>query len=1008
MKINLLKITGLSAAIILLNSPAFSMNSEGMGAKGFLKENKLWQQVQAQKVITGTVSDEKNAPVPGVGVRNETSGKSTVTDGNGKFNIEANAGDVLRFTYIGYASQTVTVGASNSVTVKLAVSSETKLEDVTVVAIGYGSQLQKEVSSAVAHVTADEFRQSGSRNALDLIQGKVAGLQLTRTSGSNPNSGVAVQLRGAITVTGSSSPLFVIDGIPGGNADLLQQDDIESIDVLKDGSGAAIYGTSANAGVILITTKKGKPGAPQFNYNTYVRKEYLQNRLDFLTADEYRQKIASGAIAQKDFGSSTDFLDQLINHANISQNHNLNFSGGTDKTSYRASLNYRDLEGISRENGREEYALRFSVNQTGLDDRLKVQVNLATNFNKANLLGGGGWESEQTKNPTLSNFNPNGSYRYDLTSTNEYARLYNETSYRKQQTSSADAKADLDILPGLKASIFGSVTRNSYVDGSYRLKGSEDSMENTDFPGGGYAGRSTTLNQDFALEPTLQYNKTFAQKHNLTALVGYSYRYGISENFSASNRGFINDLFHEDNLGQGSALGVGKAAMGSGKNDNTLIAFFGRLNYVFDGKYIAQFTLRHEGSSRFGANNKWGNFPAASAAWNITQEDFMKNINWVNNLKLRVGYGVTGNSGFSNNASRVTLGGGGKYLYPDGQYLETYGPSRNPNPNLKWETKRELNLGLEFSLLQNKLSGSLDLFKRTTKDLLDTYTSPQPPFIQSSIYTNVGTISSRGIELALSYSAIKTNDFAWDMDGTFSTLQNKLDSYSNDEYKVLYKTFGGIGGAGALGDAITTYEGGNLGEFWGKKFAGFTSDGKWLFYNRNGDKVLNAQINNSKDRNLTDLQKIGNAIPKYYASWGSNFRYKNLDFRVFLRGKFDYDILNTTAISYANKTWSGNLLSSTFDKYSAINDTYMYSDYYLESGSYVKLDEVTLGYNFKFKTKLIRNMRIYATGQNLATITGYTGSDPDYISDTGTGPGIDNRSAYPSTRSFLLGLNVGF
>jgi TonB-linked SusC/RagA family outer membrane protein len=1008
MKINLLKITGLSAAIILLNSPAFSMNSEGMGAKGFLKGDKLWQQVQAQKVITGAVTDEKNAPVPGVGVRNETSGKSTVTDGNGKFNIEANAGDVLRFTYIGYASQTVTVGASNSVSVKLAVSSETKLEDVTVVAIGYGSQLQKEVSSAVAHVTADEFRQSGSRNALDLIQGKVAGLQLTRTSGSNPNSGVAVQLRGAITVTGSSSPLFVIDGIPGGNADLLQQDDIESIDVLKDGSGAAIYGTSANAGVILITTKKGKPGPPQFNYNTYVRKEYLQNRLDFLTPDEYRQKIASGAIAQKDFGSSTDFLDQLINHANVSQNHNLNFSGGTDKTSYRASLNYRDLEGISRENGREEYALRLSVNQTGLDDRLKVQVNLATNFNKANLLGGGGWESEQTKNPTLSNFNPNGSYRYDLTSTNEYARLYNETSYRKQQTSSADAKADLDILPGLKASIFGSVTRNSYVDGSYRLKGSEDSMENTDFPGGGYAGRSTTLNQDFALEPTLQYNKIFAQKHNLTALVGYSYRYGISENFSASNRGFINDLFHEDNLGQGSALGVGKAAMGSGKSDNTLIAFFGRLNYVFDGKYIAQFTLRHEGSSRFGANNKWGNFPAASAAWNVTQEDFMKNINWVNNLKLRVGYGVTGNSGFSNNASRVTLGGGGKYLYPDGQYLETYGPSRNPNPNLKWETKRELNIGLEFSLLQNKLSGSLDLFKRTTKDLLDTYTSPQPPFIQSSIYTNVGTISSRGIELALSYSAIKTNDIAWDMDATFSTLQNKLDSYSNDEYKVLFKTFGGIGGAGALGDAITTYEGGNLGEFWGKKFAGFTSDGKWLFYNRNGDKVLNAQINNSKDRNITDLQKIGNAIPKYYASWGSNFRYKNLDLRVFLRGKFDYDILNTTAISYANKTWSGNLLSSTFDKYSAINDTYMYSDYYLESGSYVKLDEVTLGYNFKFKTKLIRNMRIYATGQNLATITGYTGSDPDYISDTGTGPGIDNRSAYPSTRSFLLGLNVGF
>lgn len=1008
MKINLLKITGLSAAIVLLNGPAFSMNSEWEGANGFLNTNKLWQQVQTQKIITGTVLDEKNQPVPGVGIKNQTSGKTTVTDANGKFSIEAGSGEVLRFTYIGYDTQNVTVGSAGTVSVKLTVSNETKLDDVTIVSVGYGTLPQKEVTSAVAHVNADDFRQSGSRNALDLIQGKVAGLTVTRASGSNPNSGVNFQLRGVVSVTGSTSPLFVIDGIPGANADLLQQDDIESIDVLKDGSGAAIYGSSANAGVILITTKKGKPGPPQFNYSSYVRKEYYNKFLDFLTPEDYRAKIASGQINQKDFGSSTDFVDQLINHDNISQNHNLNFSGGTDKTSYRASLNYRDLQGIAKENSREEYTLRFNINQTGLDNRLKIQANLVTNFNKANLLGGGGWESEQTKNPTLSNYNPDGSYRFDLTSTNEYARLFQETNYRKQQTTSADVKADLDILPGLKASIFGAVTRDNRNDGQYRLKASENSVENTDFPRGGYAYKADYLKQQWALEPTLQYNKTFASKHNLTALAGYSYRYEMEESLSASNRGFINDLFREDNLGQGSALGLGKAAMSSGKSDNTLIAFFGRVNYNFEGKYLFSATLRREGSSRFGANNKWGNFPAVSGAWNITQEDFMKSINWVNNLKLRVGYGETGNSGFSNNASRVTLGGGGRYLYPDGQYLETYGPNRNPNPNLRWETKREINMGLDFSLLNNRLTGAIDVFKRTTKDLLDTYTSPQPPFVQSSIYTNVGTISSKGIELQLSYAAVKTNDFTWNIDATASTLRNKLDSYSNADYKVLFKTFGGIGGAGALGDAITTYEGGNLGEFWGKKFAGFTADGKWLFYNRNGDKVLNAQINNSKDRNVTDLQKIGNAIPKYYASLGNNFRYKNFDLRVFLRGKFDYDILNTNAISYANKTWAGNLLTSTFDKYSEIKDTYMYSDYYLESGSYVKIDEVTLGYNFKLKTQLIRNLYVYATGQNLATITGYTGTDPDFISDTGTGPSIDNRSAYPSTRSFLFGLKVGF
>lgn len=963
---------------------------------------------QAQIQVQGVVRDETGKPVPGVSVKIKGTNTVVATDGSGKFSLSVPSTEsVLVFTFIGYDAQEVTVGNRTNITVNLKPSSTT-LETVDVVAVGYGTLDKKEVTSAVSHVGAEDFRQSGSRNPLDLIQGKVPGLVLTRTSGSNPNSGVSVQLRGAITVTGSSSPLFVIDGIPDANPDLLQQDDIESIDVLKDGSGAAIYGTRANAGVIIITTKKGKAGPPQFNYSSYFRKEYLNNKPDFLTADEFRARIASGDINQQDFGNSTDFYDALINKDNFSQNHNLSLSGGTDKSNYRASINYRDLQGIALQNGRKEYTVRLNINQKGFNDRLSAQFNLASNFNNANMLGGGGWESEAAKNPTLSNFNPDGTYRYDLTSTNEYARLFMETNRRKQQTTSADAKFDLDIIEGLKASVFGSVTRNNNNDGSYRFKGSEDSMENSDFRGGAYASRGTDLNQRFAVEPTIQYQKLIQEKHSINAVAGYSYRYEINEGSAASNRGFINDLFHEDNLGQGSALGVGKASMSSYKNDNSLVSFFGRLNYAFNNKYMAQFILRREGSSRFGENNKWGNFPAVSAGWNISEEDFLKDSKVINYLKFRVGYGITGNSGFSNNASRVTLGGGGKYLFPDGNYYETYGPSRNPNPNLKWETKRELNLGLDFRMVNDRLSGSIDVFKRTTKDLLDTYTTPQPPYVQSSIYANVGQISSKGIELALSYAAVNTEDFKWNMDLTASTLKNTLDSYSNDQFKVTYKTFGGIGGAGALGDAITTYEGARIGEFWGKRFAGFTEDGKWLFYNRNGEAVRNDQINNSKDLNTTDLARIGNAIPKYYASWASNFSYKQFDLKIFIRGKFDYQILNTTALTYGNKTWSGNLLRETFGKYKDIKDTYMYSDYYLENGTNVKIDEITFGYNFKLNTKWARNARIYASGQNLATITGYSGNDPDFVQDVGLGPGVDNRGAYPSTRSFLIGLNVGF
>jgi TonB-linked SusC/RagA family outer membrane protein len=959
-------------------------------------------------IATGIVVDEKSQPVPGVGVRS-ASGKGSVTDATGKFSIAVTGpGERLTFTYLGYTPLTRAAGAPNvPLSIKLVPDQGETLKNVTIVGVGYGTLDKREVTSAVAHVDTADFRQSGSRNPLDLVQGKVAGLQITRTSGSNPNSGVNIQLRGVTSVTGSQSPLIVIDGIPGGNLDLLQQDDIQSVDVLKDGSGAAIYGTRANAGVILITTKKGKPGAPTFDYSSYVRHEYLYKRPDFMTAEQLRARIASGELDRTDYGNTSDFFNDLVNKDNISQNHNLALSGGGEGTTYRASINYRDLQGFAKENGRKEYGIRLNLNQKGFNQKLNAAINLTTNFNRANLLGGGGWEDQFRRNPTLSNYNDDGSFYFENTSTNQFARLQQETNKRQQQTSSIDAKVDYDLIPGLKASVFGAIQRNSYIDGEYRSINSEYSQENDIYKGGGYASRSTVLEQNYNIEPTLEYKRTFGD-HNLTGIAGYSYRYEVFEGFNANNLGFLNDLFDENNLNAGNQLAAGKAGLGSYKNDNTLIAFFGRINYSYKGRYFLQGIYRREGSSRFGVNNKWGNFPAVSAGWTLTEEDFLKNNKVINYLKLRAGYGVTGNSGISNYASLVTLGTGGVYLYPDGQYRETYGPNSNPNPDLRWEKKREINVGLDFGLLDNRLSGSLDVFNRVTKDLLDNYDSPQPPYIRSLIYTNVGSISARGVELGLSYAAIKNKAFTWTVDFTGSTTSNKLDSYSDVNFKREYLSLGDIGGYGALGNAIRTYEGGKLGEFWGKKFAGFTEDGKWLFYNRAGEKVRNDQINNSFDRNVTDYVVIGNGIPKYYMSLTNSFTYKNFDLRIFFRGKFGYDILNTTAISYGNKISGDNLLNSTFTKYSQINDTYMYSDYYVESGSHLKLDEVTLGYRFNLKSKSFRNLRIYATGQNLALFTKYSGNDPDFVSDTGLAPGIDGRGPYPSTTSLLLGLNVGF
>ncbi|RDC54510.1 SusC/RagA family TonB-linked outer membrane protein [Pedobacter chinensis] len=1011
MKINLLKLTGLSA-IVLSSLPAFSENSDQKDLKNLLEFEIPWQQASVRQTITGKVVDEQNLPVPGVGVKNVTSGQSTVTDANGQFKIEANANEILQFTYVGYQTQNVTLGNQTSLNIKLAVSSDTKLDDVVVV--GYGTRSQRELTSAIAKVDTAAFRQSGARNALDLLQGKVAGLQITRSS-SNPNSGVAIQLRGVTSISGTSSPLIVIDGIPGGNLDLLQQDDIESFTVLKDGSAAAIYGTRANAGVILVTTKKGRKGATQFNYNGYVKHETLYERPDFMNASQFREKIKNGQYTAQDYGGDYDYFYDIINKNNLTNYQNLSISGGSDQSNYRGSFTYNKFDGFAKENSREQYQFRMSLTQKGFKDKVTAIFNVASNINNANLLGGGGWENVLTKNPTESYFNPDGSYLFTRNITNEVARLAQETSKRNQQTYSVDGKIDIDILKDLKGSAFVAYQRNQFVDNQYRLLGSQNSVENGDAPGGGYAYKGTELNQNFNFEPTIEYSKTIKEKHRLTGMIGYSYRYEVNESFSANNRGYTNDIFEENNLGS-VPVAINRIGIASNKNDNTLIALFGRVHYTFDGKVNFEAVLRREGSSRFGVNNKWASFPAVSASWEITREKFMENTKWLNFLKIRAGYGETGNSGFANYASLVTLGTGNLYPFPGNQWLQTYGPSRNPNPDLRWERKREYNLGLDFAMFNNKLSGSIDVFKRNIVDLLDTYTSPQPPFVQSSIYTNVGTISAKGLELTLNYEAIKNKDFSWNIDFAGSTIDNKLETYSNDVYKRDMRDFGGIGGAGALGNAFRTYEGRNIGEFWGKRFAGFTADGKWLFYNRAGEAVPNAQINTSPFRDQTDFQLLGNAIPKYYLSLGNTFTYKQFDLRIFLRSKLDFDVLNTLALSYGNKFGTqGNLLNNAFTKYAEINDTYMYSDYYLESGSFLKVDEITLGYTFKFKDKAFRSLRVYAVGQNLALLTKYSGNDPDLIQDTGLGQeingrslGIDTRSPYPTTRQFVFGVNFGF
>ncbi|MGN8039131.1 SusC/RagA family TonB-linked outer membrane protein [Chitinophaga sp. 22321] len=963
------------------------------------------------KPVSGKVTDANDkTPVPGVSVQIKGTSTGTITKADGTFTLQAPENATLIFSFVGYQQQEVPAGSGAPLNVKLSAAVKS-LQDIVVV--GYGTQKRNEVTTSVATVKAENFNQGGSRSPMDLIQGKVAGLSVTRTQGNNPNSGASIQIRGISSISGDRNPLIVIDGIPGGNLDLLQQDDIATFDVLKDGSAAAIYGTRGNNGVILITTKKGKAGDPQYTYSTYLQREAVAKRPSILGAADYI-KIAGASNNQ---GADTDMYDLLLDKNNLSQYHNFAASGGTANSNYRASIYYNDANGIAQQNGRTQYGGRVNVNQTGLQGLLTMQFNLAGNFNKANLNGGnsgGGdnkagnagadFEQAVQRNPTAPIFGPDGKYieTNGFNNYNPLARLQQELYERDQKTYSGDARLTLEPIRDLKFSAFGAIVRNEYTDRQYKSKASRSSIQ--DFKGGGYAYKANSAAMDKTFEATVDYTKTVNSDHTFNVLGGYSYQYSTLEKYAMDNNGFLTDAFEDWNISAGNALNdqtLPRPKQSSNKIDNTLIAFFGRINYNYKQKYMLQAILRHEGSSRFGANNKWGNFPAVSAGWVISKEAFMQDLTVINNLKLRAGYGITGNQGIPSYQSLLTLGTGGAYLQY-GQWIQTYGPNKNPNPDLRWEKKKEFNVGLDFSLLKNRIGGSVDVYSRKTVDLLFNYTAQLPSNILDNIFTNVGAISNNGVEVVINTVPVKTKDFSWNSDLAFNSQRNKMVSFSNQIYKATEQFYGDLPSPGNLGSAIRVVEGGPLGTFYGYRYAGLTSDGKWQFYKKDGSIGTTSQINPD------DKTVIGNGIPKYMASWNNTFRYKNFDLSIFFRGKFGYDILNLQDMYFGNKKWApNNMLSSAIGKNAKLNDDPQFSDYYLEKGDFVKLDNITLGYNFQLKTKYIRSLRVYASGRNIATITKYSGLDPE-LEDTALDSGIDGRGFYPRTRSYTIGLNLGF
>jgi len=964
----------------------------------------------AQQKVTGKVKDSSGEPVIGASVivkGNNTMG--TITDFDGNFMLDVPAKSVLVISYIGYVTQEVPTAGKNSLEIVL--KEDTKTLDEVVV-IGYGTQRKGDVTSSVASVKADNFVKGAVKDVGQLIQGKVAGLAITNPNG-DPTGSTQIRLRGTNTIGGANTaPLVLIDGIPG-ELGTVAPEDVEGVDVLKDGSAAAIYGTRGTNGVILITTKQAKGvDINQVEYNGYVSTSLIAKKLDMLNADEFRTLYPD-----QDHGADTDWIDE-ISRTPVSHVHNLSLMGGNSKTNYIANLNYASRQGIMKKSDFESFQGRIEVTHRMFDDKLKLKFGL---FGKKNQMesttsGGSfrGWVYGQAtrRNPTDPVRNEDGTWNENVSKfeyENPLALLYEAEGNVKKTQLRYNGNIVYNPIKDLTLSAVFSYIRDNMN------RGYGETLNHISALRDGLAGWSSVgayTKMEKLMELTAQYNKEIGA-HKFSVLGGYSYNETDFEELWIDNYGFQDDYFGGwHNIGIGSALKDGKANIGSKKTPTNLIGFFGRATYSFKNRYLLMGALRYEGASQlWGTDNAWGLFPSISVGWRITEEAFMKNQKIFDDLKLRVGYGVTGSQP-KDPFLGVAMLKYGSYAFVNGNWVQTIVPASNPNPDLKWEEKKETNIGLDFVSWGGRLSGSIDYYNRDVDGLIYEYGVPTPPNLYNKTMANGGTMRNRGVEVLVTVVPVQNKDFEWSTTGTFSLNSNKLISLSGSIFKSDYDYFntGTVEYSGQVADSHRVQVGESIGNFYGFKVVDVDSEGRWIYEDRNGELVNYKDFTHAPE----DKHVIGNGLPKWYAGWNNTLRYKNFDLNVTMRGAFGFQIINGGRMNYEN------VKNSRFEnRLKSVNDLVFgkhtlspevepeFNSYYVEDGDYWKIDNITLGYSFGQVGKYIKSLRIYGSVLNALTITGYKGIDPE-VSTDGLTPGYDTRDRYPSVRSFTFGVNVKF
>ncbi len=983
--------------------------------------------------VSGTVEDDMG-PVIGASVIEQGTSNGIMTDFDGKYSLVVSSADaVIEISCIGYATQSFKASEVPA-TVMLHEDSEFLSE---VVVIGYGSQSKKEVTGSVASLKPDDFNKGNVANPMGLLQGKVAGLNVIKNGGDDPaQNSYNVQLRGVGSLNGSTEPLYVIDGVPGGSLSSVQPSDIESIDILKDGSAAAIYGTRANAGVVLITTRRGnKDGVSKAEYSGAASVGFISNVPRVLTASEYRELMVAKGLGN-DYGADTDWV-KAISRNPITHTHNVSLTGGTADFNYRASVGYRNLQGIAKKSDFDEINGRFAADQKALDGKLKISYDFSYQRAAKNWANYDNFNQALRSNPTMPIYSDadkfvkyGGYYESDNFYTrNPVSDVNQTTNQQKDQNIIGSVRATLDIMPGLKFTSAYSIQENTTWNGKYQMS-TLRAVSGKD----GVASQTYAANTQQVIENTLNYMGSSA-RHNYQFLLGQSYQTNVSQQFYAMNTKFPLDAITFNNLGLGEGKLSGKsddADETSYKYKDKLASFFARALYNYDGKYFLSVSARLEGSSKFGSKanpilGPWGIFPSVSGSWNISEEDWMKDITWIDDLKLRAGYGVTGNMPGSSYLYMMLVGPGGDYVFSDGEFIQPWGPQTNVNEYIRWEEKHESNLGADFSLFEGRLTGTLDGYFRNTTNLLYEYDVPLTGGnVSAKKWDNYGQIHNYGVELSVNGLILKNHDLEWTAGINAAWNRNRVVRITGEQYGnydangnliASYQNVGYISsGDGETGNYVMRLvEGEAVGNFYGYKYVGIQDSGVWVFETPAGGYTTSP----------TDADKmvLGNAFPLLTGGFYTTVRWKNFDASLNFRGQIGGLIFNETRYFYENTRGTENVLLSSFSGDAAILTNWInnpgitkaslrqFSDFYLEDASYLKLNDLTIGWTPELKgsvSKYISNLRVYLNAQNLLTITGYKGHDPSTVSMSGLAPGFDGRSYYPTQRTISLGVNLNF